>query len=380
MKLQKICIIGDGLAGLTTALVLGSLKIQIDLYSKNISKKIKKDNRTTSISKKNYDYFSNFFIKQETKDFWPSKEIALFYEKNNEYIKFLNFKEKNLPLMYTFENFKLKKIIINKILKMKNIKIINNSIDTINYKNSSVKLKKKYFVYDLIILCVGNNSPIYRKLDLERAISKNNKEVALSTNIKSISKSLTTQQFFLKEGPFAILPYKKNQASIVWSVSQKFLDENKKNLRRIIMNKISSFFNNKFKFKVDDVKSFEIGTNLKIRYSRKNILILGDGLHKIHPLVGQGFNLYLRDLQKLENLISKSLNLGLLINQCFVLKEFYESRKPENTLLGLGFDLTNTFFKDSKIFNPLKRVLLENVNNNIVRKISKVVSNNGLVF
>ena len=151
-------------------------------------------------------------------------------------------------------------------------------------------------------------------------------------------------------------------------------------MRKIIINKLLDLFGNKCNFKVKDVKYFKIITNLKTQYSKKNILILGDGLHTIHPLVGQGFNLYIRDLSKLENLISKSLNLGLLINQSFVLQEFNESRKPENTLLGLGFDLTNIFFKDSKIFNPLKRVLLENANNNIVRKISKVVSNEGLVF
>ena len=380
MKLQKICIIGDGLAGLTTALVLSGLKVQIDIYSKNIGKKIKNDNRTTSISKTNYDYLSNFLKKEKVTNFWPSKEIALFYENNNKYIKFLNFKESKTPLMYTFENFKLKKILIKKIIKIKNIKIINKSIETINYKNTSIKLNKNSLIYDLIILCVGNNSLIYNKLNLQRSISNNNKEVALTTSIKHISKSLITQQFFLKEGPFAILPFKKNQASIVWSVSQNFLDINKDNLRKIIITKVIDLFGPKFKFKIDEIKSFEIKTNLKTNYSRKNILILGDGLHTIHPLAGQGFNLNLRDLQKLENLIYKSLNLGLLINQYFVLKKFDESRKPENILLGLGFDFTSTFFKDSKIFNPLKKVLLKNVNNNIVKKISKVISNNGLVF
>ncbi len=379
MKLQKICIIGDGLAGLTTALVLSRLKIQIDLYSKNITTKIKNDTRTTSISKKNYDYLSKFLKKQEIKNFWPSKEIGLFYEKKNRFVKFLDFKENNLPLMFTFENFKLKKILIKKIFKMKNIKIINKTIEEIDSNNSSIKLNKSFF-YDLIILCVGNNSPMYSKLDLKRDISKDRNEVALSTKIKCASKFLKTQQFFLKEGPFAILPYKKNEASIVWSVSRKFLEINKKNMRKIIINKLLDLFGNKCNFKVKDVKYFKIITNLKTQYSKKNILILGDGLHTIHPLVGQGFNLYIRDLSKLENLISKSLNLGLLINQSFVLQEFNESRKPENTLLGLGFDLTNIFFKDSKIFNPLKRVLLENANNNIVRKISKVVSNEGLVF
>ena len=40
MKFQKICIIGDGLAGLTTALTLKNLNVNIDLFYRN--KKFKK--------------------------------------------------------------------------------------------------------------------------------------------------------------------------------------------------------------------------------------------------------------------------------------------------------------------------------------------------
>ena len=40
MKKQKICIIGDGLAGLTAALVLSKLDVEIDFIFKN--QKVKK--------------------------------------------------------------------------------------------------------------------------------------------------------------------------------------------------------------------------------------------------------------------------------------------------------------------------------------------------
>ena len=34
-------------------------------------------------------------------------------------------------------------------------------------------------------------------------------------------------------------------------------------------------------------------------YYNKNILCFGDNIHKVHPLAGQGFNLVLRDIKKL---------------------------------------------------------------------------------
>ena len=59
MKKQKICIIGDGLTGLTTALSLKNLNINVDLFYKNNNKKAKIDKRTTAISESNFHFLSN---------------------------------------------------------------------------------------------------------------------------------------------------------------------------------------------------------------------------------------------------------------------------------------------------------------------------------
>ena len=62
MKKQKICVIGDGLAGLMTALVLSKSDIQIDLIFKNKKVKKIKDSRTTAISESNYLFLSNLVV------------------------------------------------------------------------------------------------------------------------------------------------------------------------------------------------------------------------------------------------------------------------------------------------------------------------------
>ena len=47
---------------------------------------------------------------------------------------------------------------------------------------------------------------------------------------------------------------------------------------------------------------------------KNNILAFGDLLHKIHPLAGQGFNMSLRDIKLLSELIDNKLNLGMQID------------------------------------------------------------------
>ena len=89
MKNQKICIIGDGLAGLSTTLTLKNLNIEIDVYYKKNHKFIT-DSRTTAISESNFQFLN----KQErlTKSlFWPCKKINLYYENKNNQNNFLNY-------------------------------------------------------------------------------------------------------------------------------------------------------------------------------------------------------------------------------------------------------------------------------------------------
>ena len=92
MKKQKICIVGDGLAGLTVALSLEARNMDIDLYYSKSPKDKKRDSRVTAISSSNFDflrekigisnkkllkkdfedlaYFNPFYVK----DFMPHKK------------------------------------------------------------------------------------------------------------------------------------------------------------------------------------------------------------------------------------------------------------------------------------------------------------------
>ena len=87
----------------------------------------------------------------------------------------------------------------------------------------------------------------------------------------------------------------------------------------------------------------------------------------------------LRDVKTLFKIFKKNLNLGIIFKDSFAFEEFYSIRKPENTILGLGIDLTNSFFKPNKILDPLKEKFIKNLKNyKSVEKLSKIISDKGL--
>ena len=375
MKKHKICIVGGGLTGLISALVLSKKGLDIDLLVENTTSK-RKDLRVTAISEKNLEYLKSSLTNLNLKLFYPVKKINLFFERNNQFKNFLNFNE-NKNLMFFFEN-KLMKEHLTKLLKKNKINVLKKTIKSVNLVENKVFTNLTSKTYDLIALCLGSNSSIYQKINGNREIKKNYKEHSITCSITHKIKDIGAQQFFLKEGPLAMLPYKNNKFSLVWSIEDRFFIKNEKSLTHYLKKKLSTILKTN-KITLGNIQSYPLKLSLKRNYYKKNTIILGDGLHVVHPLAGQGFNLILRDIKKLDKLISINLRLGLPIKNSNIPKDLSENRKPENLLIGLGIHTTRNFFKNNKYLDPIKENILNNFSKSeFLKKITKSIANLGL--
>ena len=375
MKKHKICIVGGGLTGLISALVLSERGLDIDLIVENTTSK-NKDLRVTAISEKNVEFLKSTIKNINLKLFYPVKKINLFFEKNNQIKNFLNFDE-NKNLMFFFENRPTKEHLI-KLLKKTKIRIQKKTIKSIDLAENKIFTNLSSKSYDLVVLCLGSNSPIYRKISGNREIQKNYKEHSITCSVKHQIKDIGAQQFFLKEGPLAILPYDNNKFSVVWSIEDRYFVKNKRNISNYLKTKLSNLLKTN-KLSLGNIQSYPLKLSLKRNYYKKNAIILGDGLHVVHPLAGQGFNLILRDIEKLNELISNNIRLGLTIKNSNIPKDLSDGRKPENLLIGLGIDTTRKFFKSNKYFDPIKENILKNLSTStLLKKITKRVANLGL--
>tara|TARA_B100001029_G_C15038797_1_gene442083 strand:+ start:527 stop:1672 length:1146 start_codon:yes stop_codon:yes gene_type:complete len=380
MQKQKVSIIGDGLAGLTTALILSKLDIQIHLISKNINKIKFSDNRATAISPSNYLFLMKHLNSSATKEFWPCNEINLYQEKLNRYYRFMNFSKNKKKLMYIFHNTKLKKLILKNINKKNNIKIIKKNVKNIDSSTSSVFFKKTKIKYDLIILCLGKNSQLISDLSSKRFIEDESGEIALTSFVKHNLVISDPKQYFLKEGPLAILPVNKKKFSFVWSVDKSFKNYNVNELRNLVILKLKNILDKNIKISLGEILSFPISFKINTNFTKNNLLVLGDSSYNIHPVAGQGFNLIFRDIIELYEKIRSQISLGLHINDKLLLEKFLNSRKPENLLFGLGINFTNKFFKNNEFTQPFKDFLLRDINKyKFLKDISIKISDKGIL-
>jgi len=331
---MNVCIIGDGLTSLSLAQNLINKKINVHIYYKKMPDNFS-SNRTIGISKNNLEFFDKDIIVLPKKVKWDIKKIEIYLEKLGKN-KILNFENNEKNLFYMIKNDELYKFLNNKLLKNKFFKK-----KIIKHKFFFNKLLKKNN-YDLIINCDQNN-PISKKYFVKK-IDKDYKNCAFTTILEheKLENNIAIQ-IFTNLGPIAFLPISNTKTSVVCS-----LDISKKNYNDSEILELINKHNPKFKIKKNyKFSSFVLKSSFLRKYYHTNILAFGDLLHKIHPLAGQGFNMTIRDIKELSEIIQNKIDLGLQLDN-FVLKEFQNKTKNRNFIFSNGIDFIYEFFNFEK--------------------------------
>ena len=152
---------------------------------------------------------------------------------------------------------------------------------------------------------------------------------------KYLNNNNTASQIFTKKGPLAFLPISGKLTSVVYSVKGK---------KDINLENLIKKYNFKYQIlRIQKSNSFKLKFSTLRSYRHGNILAFGDILHKLHPLAGQGFNMTIRDIKELLNIIKYKKSVGLDIDSSVCLN-FEKKLKHKNFLFSNGIDFIYEFF------------------------------------
>jgi 2-octaprenyl-6-methoxyphenol hydroxylase len=183
----------------------------------------------------------------------------------------------------------------------------------------------------LLVAADGSNSKVMQLLNIGRS-QKNYNQTALITNITPSKKhNNVAYERFTETGPLAFLPMQSNRCSVVWTLQPKQAEE----LLALDDANFLSQLQERFGFrlgqftKVGMRQIYPLALQAATQTVHDRVLVIGNAAHSLHPVAGQGFNLALRDIAILSELIVDSVRSAVDIGQQAMLQEYAQLREQD---------------------------------------------------
>ncbi len=153
----------------------------------------------------------------------------------------------------------------------------------------------------------------------------------------------------LPSGTFALLPLQGRRSSLVWAekedgaaaleaLGEEVFSEELRRRMGNILGKVEV---------IAPLRHYPLGFQIAERYYTSRLALVGDAAHSVHPLAGQGFNLGLRDIDALVNILTQARRLGEDYGSPSVLRRYEQERRLDNLVMGLSLDAFNRFFSNN---------------------------------
>lgn len=200
----------------------------------------------------------------------------------------------------------------------------------------------------LIVAADGRNSPMRDAAGID-AVRWRYKQTGIVCAVgHEVPHQGIAHEHFLPAGPFAILPMTRNRSSIVWTERNDLAPDLIALDDRAFADELRSRFGG-FLGEVTVAPqrwSYLLSVIHARRYIAPRLALAGDAAHAIHPIAGQGFNIGLRDVAALAEVIIDTLRLGLDPGSLTTLERYEKWRKPDNMMMIAVTDSLNRLFSN----------------------------------
>ena len=167
----------------------------------------------------------------------------------------------------------------------------------------------------------------------------------------------TAWQRFLPTGPLAFLPFGESRSSIVWTLP----DAQAERVLALDEQDFNRELTSAFEARLGEVRvvskraAFPLRRQLADAYVAGKVLLIGDAAHVVHPLAGQGVNLGLRDVARLQATVSQAQARGVDWSAPHRLARWARECRSDNAAAAYTFDGINRFFSNDEMHATLLR-------------------------
>jgi len=192
----------------------------------------------------------------------------------------------------------------------------------------------------LLVAADGGKSFIREQLEIPTQRWEYGQSAVVANITPSRPHDNVAYERFTDSGPVALLPMSEGRCAVVWTVRDEHLDE----VMALDDAAFRKAFQERFGYrlgrflKVGKRSSYPLSL-LRARESvRQRIAIIGNAAHTLHPIAGQGFNLGIRDVAALVDVVLEAQRDGADIGGDDTLQRYAAWREGEQRNVALATD------------------------------------------
>jgi len=158
---------------------------------------------------------------------------------------------------------------------------------------------------------------------------------------------------FTDTGPLALLPMSKQRCSLVWTVRNENVDDILALRDESFLTQLQQRFGQRLGAlqQCGRRNSYPLKLIRAQAHSTARVALIGNAAHTLHPIAGQGFNLGIRDVAALAEIISDSLQQGKDIGSAISLQQYEQWRSKDQRNVSAITDTLVRIFSNN--FTPL---------------------------
>ncbi|MEP5765748.1 MAG: 2-octaprenyl-6-methoxyphenyl hydroxylase [Halieaceae bacterium] len=188
----------------------------------------------------------------------------------------------------------------------------------------------------LLVVADGADSALRQALGIE-AREQHYEQHALIANIGHASAHQgCAYERFTEQGPLAMLPLlptadSAGRSALVWSLAPALAAELQECPEREFLQRLQQEFGYRLGRlqRLGQRHSYPLSLVQAEEQARSGVVVMGNAAHSLHPVAGQGFNLALRDVARLAELLAQAVAAGRAPGELSVLQAYCEQQAQD---------------------------------------------------
>ncbi len=350
-----LLIIGGGMVGASLACALGNQPLRIGVIEAvpfRSSSQPSYDDRSIALAFGARKIFEGMGLWQQIEAIvTPIKKIHISDRGHFGTTRMDAAREGYPALGYVVENRNLGQLFAKQLELFSNIELIcpaKLQNFTINTDDAEVVIerdgKTETLTTKLIVGADGGRSVVRQLAGISHTSDDYNQNAVIANVTPGKDHHHIAYERFTDSGPLALLPMSEGRCSLVWTVDRDNVDEVMALDDQTFLSRLQERFGMRLGTlqKVGRRNAYPLALLRAVEHIRPRLALIGNAAHVLHPIAGQGFNLGIRDVAALAQVIveAKEQDIGALS----VLNQYDAWRKhDQECVTGLTDGLVRIF-------------------------------------